>query len=139
MTCSIRSLLGFVAAVSVALVASSALSGLQMLYVVMPIGIIWAMLIPKRQRRFVVYGALIGVSVGIVMAFQIPEYKFRHLPDVPLPVGRGQFDPNATQRPEIVRSAQKLSEPYGVTLGFLLGGIFGLMSSHLIIRQESSV
>jgi hypothetical protein len=105
----------------------------------MPIGIIWAMLIPKRQRRFVVYGALIGVSVGIVMAFQIPEYKFRHLPDVPLPVGRGQFDPNATQRPEIVRSAQKLSEPYGVTLGFLLGGIFGLMSSHLIIRQESSV
>jgi O-antigen ligase len=138
MTYSIRSLLGYVAAVSVALVASRVLTGLEMLYVVVPLGIIWALLIQKRRRRFVVYGALIGVLVGIVIAFQIPEYKYRHLPDVPLPVGRGQFDPNATQRPEIVRSAQKLSEPYGVTLGFFLGGICGLMSSHLIIRRGSA-
>ncbi|MDA7928502.1 hypothetical protein N9B54_00960 [Mariniblastus sp.] len=47
MTYSIRSLLGYVAAVSVALVASRVLTGLEMLYVVVPLGIIWALLIQK--------------------------------------------------------------------------------------------
>ena len=41
-------------------------------------------------------------------------------------MGRGQFDTNATRRPDIYRESLNRQLPYGITIGFVFGALAGV-------------
>ena len=123
---STRGIFLLIAYVSMALVVAQQLSGYESLFVVLPIGATIAFCLPTYRRRWFIYGSLIGIVVGLIGTSAILHTQYSQLPDVPLPMGRGQNDPNATQRPEVERLAWKSAEPYAVTVGFVVGGSIGL-------------
>ena len=139
MTFSIKSILAGVALFSIALVASPQLNAISALYCSLAVGTIAVFILRENRRRCFIYGALGGIVFGLILASTIVGIRFRHLPDVPLPLGRGQFDPNATQRPAVVRDTHESALPYGITMGFVMGGLSGLITGTALTKSRRRI
>lgn len=138
MAYSIKSVFAGVALCSVAFAVSPHLSAINALYFVLAIGFFAALLLQGPRRRCFVYGTLAGIIFGVISVSMIVWIRYADLPDVPLPLGRGQFDPNATQRPVVVRNAMESAMPYGITVGFVVGGLSGMLSSLAFSKSKNA-
>ena len=139
MTFSTRTILFFIAACAVALVVSPHLDVPRALVAVCSVGICVYFFLPWPRRRYFFYAAAVGVLIGAVAVSSAVNIRYGHLPDVPVPLGRGQFNPNATRRPDIVYQASNRELPYGITLGFVTGALIGFKITTKSARRTVAV
>ena len=96
---------------------------------ILALGITVSLFCNRGKRRFLIYGALLGVFAGIIATETIVTQRFSHLPDEPVVYGALANTPGATQRPRIVWDTVESTHPYGAMLGFVAGGTCGLLVS----------